>query len=389
MLSKKIEAIEPSMTLSITQKAAELRQQGHDVISLSAGEPDFPTPNPIKEAAKCGLDNDMTRYTPVDGLPVLKEAIAYKTRRDQGLTVEPEEIIASTGAKQALFNLFFSLLNPGDEVLISAPYWVSYPQMVKACDGVPVIIKTQKANRFFPTAQQLVEHITDKTKLLILNSPSNPTGQVLSEQELKALADVLIDYPHIFICSDDIYEHMTWGKAFSHLLEVAPFLRDRTISINGVSKSFSMTGWRLGWAIAHPKLCKAMKKIQSQSTSNPCSLSQIAAAEALMSPLELIDPMRQAFEKRHSELYTALQEHPLLDPIFSDGTFYSFVDAQAMIDHLGLKDDLELSAYLLENQLLACVPGSAFGAPGYLRLSFAASEQNLQKAVDRLNTIGL
>ena len=387
MFSKKIDSIAPSMTLSITQKAGELRAQGHDVLSLSAGEPDFPTPQEVKEAGIRAIEQNMTRYTAVDGLPALKEAIAYKVKRDQNMDITPQEIIVSTGAKQSLFNLFFSLLNPGDEVIIPAPYWVSYPEMVKACEGVPKVITTEEKDCFLLTKEQLENALSDKTKLLVLNSPSNPTGQVYTEESLRALAEVLRSHPQVFICSDDIYEHMVWSKKFVHLLDVAPDLKDRVISINGVSKAYAMTGWRIGWAIAHPSLVKAMKKIQSQSTSNPCSISQAASIAALMSPLELIEPMRKAFEQRHQYLYNALDEHELLKPIFSDGTFYLFVDAKKMIEHLGCQDDLELASYLLEHKLLACVPGSAFGSPGYLRLSFAASLENLEKAVSRLNEI--
>ena len=387
MFSDKILSVAPSMTLSIAQKAQQMRAQGHNIISLSTGEPDFPTPDLIKEAAIAAIENNVTKYTAVDGLPALKDAIAYKTKRDQGLEVAHNEIIVSTGAKQSLFNMLFALLNEGDEVIIPAPYWVSYPEMVKACQGTPVIVNTCKEDRFFITPEKLKEAITDKTKLLILNSPSNPTGQVITEQELKALSDVLDHYPNVLICSDDIYEHMTWGQSFKQILDVAPHLRDRVITINGVSKAYAMTGWRIGWAIAHPEIVKNMKKIQSQSTSNPCSISQMASIAALMSPLEILTPMKEAFERRHQYVYSSLSDHPLLSPIESHGTFYSFVDATKMIEHLNLKDDLALGEYLIEQKLLAVVPGSAFGQPGSIRLSFAASESDLEEAMQRLHSI--
>ena len=387
MFSKRISSIAPSMTLSIAQKASQMKAEGHNIISLSTGEPDFPTPGPVKEAAKAAIDANITKYTPVDGLPALKDAIVYKTKRDLNMDIEHSEIVVSTGAKQSLFNMMFALLNPGDEVIIPAPYWVSYPEMVKACEGVPVIVETQKEDRFFITPDSLRKSITNKTKMLILNSPSNPTGQVINESELKALAEVLVDYPNILICSDDIYEHMTWGQPFKQILDVAPYLRDRVITINGVSKAYAMTGWRIGWAIAHPTISKNMKKIQSQSTSNPCSISQMASIAALMSPLDMLDPMKDAFQKRHQFVYDELKNHPLLEPIESHGTFYSFVDASKMIQHLGLKDDLELGEYLIEKILLAVVPGSAFGQPGSLRLSFAASEVSLKEAMQRLKSI--
>lgn len=387
MFSERIQAIAPSMTLSIAQKAAQMRADGQDIISLSTGEPDFPTPTPIKEAAKSAIDSNITRYTPVDGLPALKDAIVYKTKRDQNIEINHEEIIVSTGAKQSLFNMMFALLNSGDEVIIPAPYWVSYPEMVKACGGTPVIVQTKKEDRFFITPESLKQAITSKTKMLIINSPSNPTGQVITESELLALAEVLVDYPNILICSDDIYEHMTWGQSFKQILDVAPFLRDRVISINGVSKAYAMTGWRIGWAIAHPLIAKNMKKIQSQSTSNPCSISQMASISALMCPLDILDPMKEAFKKRHQFIYDCLNAHPLLSPIESHGTFYSFIDATQMIQSLGLRDDLALGEYLLEHQKLAVVPGSAFGQPGFIRLSFAASDKNLEEAVKRLSSI--
>ena len=384
MFSKKINAIAPSMTLSIAQKAAQMRSDGQDVISLSTGEPDFPTPISIKEAAKNAIDSNVTRYTPVDGLPALKDAIVYKAKRDQNMEVKHNEIVVSTGAKQSLFNMMFALIDSGDEVIIPAPYWVSYPEIVKACGGNPIIVQTQREDRFFITPESLKQSITHKTKMIIINSPSNPTGQVITEKELSALADVLIDYPNILICSDDIYEHMTWGQPFKQILDVAPFLRDRVISINGVSKAYAMTGWRIGWAIAHPDIAKNMKKIQSQSTSNPCSISQMASIAALMCSLDILKPMQEAFKKRHQFIYDSLSKHQLLNPIESHGTFYSFVDATLMIEKLNLKDDLALGDYLLENQQLAVVPGSAFGQPGSIRLSFAASEDNLKEAVKRL-----
>jgi aspartate aminotransferase len=385
MLSKKIQLINPSLTLAITQKAAEMRAQGIDVISLAAGEPDFTTPTHVKEAAHLAIDRNLTYYTPVDGLPALKDAICLKLARDQKIEYTHQEVIACNGAKQAIFNLCYSLLDPEDEVIFSAPYWVSYPDIVVACSGTPVIVPTGKEERFLLTARLLEKAITPKTKLVILNSPANPSGQIYTKEELSAIADVLIHHPNIFICTDDIYETITWNRPFINILNVAPELKPRTIIINGLSKSHAMTGWRLGYAAGDKTLIKAMKTIQSQTTSNPCSISQAAAITALSQPCPELLFMQQEYQRRHDLLIQQLKNNPYFEPIPADGSFYLWINVEKAIAHLELTNDMELANYLLQKAHVAVIPGIGFGTPGYIRISFTTDALTLINALQRIN----
>ncbi|MDX1588787.1 MAG: pyridoxal phosphate-dependent aminotransferase [Oleiphilaceae bacterium] len=384
-LSHRVQQIKPSPTLAVTSKAAELRAAGKDIIGLGAGEPDFDTPEHIKEAANRALREGKTKYTAVDGTPGLKQAIIRKFQRDNGLDYEPGEILVSSGGKQSFFNLALALLNPGDEVIIPAPYWVSYPDMVKVAEGTPVILETSAENRFKITPQQLREAITDRTRIVVFNSPSNPSGVAYSRDELAALGAVLEDYPEIMVATDDMYEHILWSGDFVNILNATPSLKDRTFVLNGVSKAYSMTGWRIGYAAGPAKVIGAMKKIQSQSTSNPASISQAAAEEALNGPQDCVGTMVKAFRERHDYLLEALNALPGVSCIPSDGTFYAFPSFQGAIDATpGVSDDVELAAHLLETAGVALVPGSAFGTPGHMRLSFATSMDNLKEAIARL-----
>ncbi len=385
-LSDRVQRVKPSPTLAVTARAAELRAAGRDVIGLGAGEPDFDTPQHIKDAAVQAIASGFTKYTAVDGTVGLKSAIIDKFSRDNGLEYTLEQILVSCGGKQSFYNLAQALLNDGDEVIIPAPYWVSYPDMVLLAGGVPVILRTGREQNFKINPQQLQSAITEMTRLVVLNSPSNPTGVAYSAQELLALGEVLREHPQVLIATDDMYEHVMWpGKPFRNILNACPDLQDRTIVLNGVSKAYSMTGWRIGYAAGPAELIKAMKKIQSQSTSNPTSISQVAAQAALEGDQSCILPMLEAFKQRHDYVLEALNGMEGVTALPADGTFYLFPDMQAVIDRMeGIKDDVELAEYLLEKAEVALVPGSAFGAPGYLRLSFATSMENLQKAMERL-----
>ena len=378
--------VKPSPTLAVTAKAAQLRAAGHDIIGLGAGEPDFDTPEHIKAAAVKAIADGQTKYTAVDGTAELKQAVIDKFQRDNGLSYQHDQILVSCGGKQSFFNLALALLNKGDEVIIPAPYWVSYPDMVVIAEGVPVIIKTRLDNRFKITARQLEAAITDKTRLVVLNSPSNPSGVAYSRSELQALADVLKKYPQIMIATDDMYEHILWSEEpFSNIVMVCPELYDRTAVLNGVSKAYAMTGWRIGYAGGPQWLIQNMKKIQSQSTSNPCSIAQAAAAEALNGPQDCVQEMLTVFKRRHDYVVNRLQQLPGVRAIAADGTFYAFADFSQAINDLGLTNDTELAALLLEKGV-ALVPGSAFGGDGCLRLSFATGDDALEKALDRLQS---
>tara|TARA_R110001592_G_scaffold171325_2_gene409621 strand:+ start:2406 stop:3605 length:1200 start_codon:yes stop_codon:yes gene_type:complete len=388
-LSIRVQLIKPSPTLAVTNKANELKAAGKDIIGLGAGEPDFDTPIHIKEAAIKAINEGQTRYTAVDGTPALKKAIIAKFKRENNLTYEANQVLVSSGGKQSFFNLSLAMINPGDEVIIPAPYWVSYPDMVLIAEGKPVILETTLENRFKVTASQIENAITDKTKVVVLNSPSNPTGVAYSLEELVAIGEVLRKYPHIFIVTDDMYEHILWTDGdFVNILNACPDLYDRTFVLNGVSKAYSMTGWRIGYAAGPEKIIGAMKKIQSQSTSNPCSISQAAAVEALNGPQECVAEMVTAFKKRHDYLVDALNALPGVECIKGDGTFYAFPNFQCAIDaNPNTKDDLEMAEYLLNESGVALVPGSAFGAPGCMRLSFATSMENLEEAIARLKKV--
>ncbi len=382
--SQRVQMVKPSPTLAVTAKAAELRAAGHDIIGLGAGEPDFDTPEHIKAAAVKAIAEGKTKYTAVDGTTELKQAIIDKFKRDNGLEYGQSQILVSCGGKQSFFNLALALLNKGDEVIIPAPYWVSYPDMVVIAEGVPVIVEAGLENRFKITPEQLEAAITNKTKLVVLNSPSNPTGTAYTRKELEALGEVLKKHPDVMVATDDMYEHILWTEApFCNILMACPELYDRAIVLNGVSKAYSMTGWRIGYAGGPEWLIKNMKKIQSQSTSNPCSIAQAAAVAALNGPQDCVKDMLKVFKKRHDYVVGRLNQLPGVSAIEGDGTFYAFADFSEAMKKLGFEKDTDLAALFLEKGV-ALVPGSAFGSDGCMRLSFATSDEALEKALDRL-----
>lgn len=385
-LSDRVGRIKPSPTMAVTAKAAELKRAGRDVIGLGAGEPDFDTPEHIKAAAMEAIRAGRTKYTAVEGIIELREAICAKFRRDNQIEYQPGHVLVSCGAKQSIYNLAIALLGQGDEVIIPAPYWVSYPDIVLLADATPVIVPAGPEQNFKITPEQLAEAITPRTRLLILNSPSNPTGMAYSRAELSALADVLRAHPQVITATDDIYEPIFWGdEPFCTLLTAAPDLHERVVTINGVSKSYAMTGWRIGYAAGPAKLISAMKMVQGQSTSNPASISQYAALAALTGDQSCIGEMTTAFRARHDWLLAALNALPGFQCLPADGAFYAFPDVSAAIASLdGIADDTQFSEYLLERAGVAVVPGTAFGAPGHVRLSYACSLETLQTAVERI-----
>ena len=387
-LSSRVQAVKPSPTLAITARAAELRAAGKDVIGLGAGEPDFDTPDHIKAAAKRAIDEGKTRYTPVDGTPSLKQAVIDKFRRDNGLEYAPDQILVSTGGKQSFFNMAQAVLDPGDEVIIPAPYWVSYPDMVILAGAAPVLVHAGAEQHFKITPAQLEGAITDKTKLFVINSPSNPTGMAYTAEELAALGEVLREHPRILVATDDMYEHIRWEGEFVNILNVCPDLYDRTLVLNGVSKAYAMTGWRIGYAGGPAQIIQAMKKIQSQSTSNPCSIAQYAAEAALDGPQECIQTMLVEFKKRHDYVVERLNAIDGIEALATDGTFYVFPRVRGLIERLdSVNDDLELAEYLIEKAEVALVPGTAFGMHDHIRLSIATSMENLEKALDRIAAV--
>lgn len=387
-LSDRVQRVKPSPTLAVTAKAAKLRSEGQDIIGLGVGEPDFDTPDFIKQAAIEAINAGKTKYTAVDGTAELKQAIIDKFQRDNALSYTPADILVSVGGKQSFFNLCQALLNPGDEVIIPAPYWVSYPDMVLLAEGAPIIVKAGQDQGFKLTPEQLEAAITEKTRLFVINSPSNPTGVAYSSDDLKALAEVLLKYPQVLIATDDMYEHILFsGRSFTNILMECPELYERTIVLNGVSKAYAMTGWRIGYAGGPADLIKAMKKVQSQSTSNPCSVSQAAAAAALNGDQSCIHSMLSEFEKRHAFVQKALDSIDGIACLPSDGTFYSFPNADEVIAKIsGVSNDIELADYLLQAAKVAVVPGSAFGAPGHFRVSYATSMATLEDAASRIAT---
>jgi aspartate aminotransferase len=384
-LSDRVLSIKPSPTLAVTNKAAELKAAGKDIIGLGAGEPDFDTPEHIKAAAIKAIESGFTKYTAVDGTPGLKKAIIAKFKRDQGLDYAANQILVSCGGKQSFFNLALAFLNKGDEVIIPAPYWVSYPDMVLIADATPVCIECPQSQGYKITAEQLEKAITPNTKLLVLNSPSNPTGMVYSKAELLALAEVLRKHPQVLIATDDMYEHIIWtAEKFENIVTVAPDLYDRTIVLNGVSKAYAMTGWRIGYAAGPVKLISAMKNVQSQSTSNPTSISQVAAEAALNGPQDVLQPMVKAFKERHDYVVGALNQIQGVSCSAADGAFYAFCNVEGAIAKLGLKNDLEFADLLLNTVGVAVVPGSAFGLDGHMRISYATSMKVLEDAIGRI-----
>lgn len=391
-LSKRVQAIKPSPTLAVTARAAKLKAEGKDIIGLGAGEPDFDTPQHIKDAAIAAINRGFTKYTAVGGTPSLKQAIIAKFKRDNNLEYTPRQILVSCGGKQSFFNLALALINPGNEVIIPAPYWVSYPDIVLIAEGKPVIVPAGIAQNFKMTAAQLAAAITPKTRLVVINSPSNPSGAVYSLEELRALGEVLRQHPQVLIATDDMYEHIALqDEKFVNILNACPDLYPRTIVLNGVSKSYAMTGWRIGYAGGPEHLITAMENVQSQSTSNPTSISQVAAEAALNGNQDCIKPMLRAFRERHLFIVDALNSIPGIHCVSSGGAFYAFPDVREAIARLHQKNiiqeasDVALSEYLLEQAGVAIVPGSAFGSEGYIRLSFATSMENLQNAMARIS----
>jgi aspartate aminotransferase len=385
-LSQRVQNIKPSPTLAITARAAELRAEGKDVIGLGAGEPDFDTPEHIKQAAIKAINSGMTKYTPVDGTADLKQAIIKKFARDNGLDYEAKQVLVSVGGKQSFFNLAQAYLQAGDEVIIPAPYWVSYPDMTLLADAKPVIIEAGQENQFKITPEQLEAAITDKTRLFVINSPSNPTGMAYSRAELEALGEVLRKHPDILIATDDMYEHIYWAdEPFCNIVNANPDLYDRTLVMNGVSKAYSMTGWRIGYAAGPAELIAAMKKVQSQSTSNPASISQAASVEALNGDQSCIDEMLVEFKKRHDFVVSTLNSMEGIDCLETDGTFYVFPNIAGVLKQKPeLKDDMDFAEALLVDKGVAVVPGTAFGLKNHVRLSIATSEDNLRNALDRI-----
>jgi len=387
-LSERVQRVKPSPTLAVDARAKALRAAGEDIINLGAGEPDFDTPEHIKAAAVQAIADGQTKYTPVDGTAGLKQAAINKFQRDNELAYAPEQVLVSSGGKQSFYNLAQALLNDGDEVIIPAPYWVSYPDMVLLADGTPVIVSAGIEQNFKILPEQLEAAITDRTRLLVLNSPSNPTGVSYRRAELEALAEVLLRHPQVLIATDDMYEHILWtDEPFSNIVMVCPELYDRTIVLNGVSKAYSMTGWRIGYAAGPAPLIGAMKKTQSQSTSGACSIAQAAAQQALDGDQACITDMVTAFKERHDWLLEALNGLPGVSCLPSDGTFYAFPDMREAMAASGCDDDIAFAEILLNEAKVALVPGSPFGAPGHMRLSYATSLDMLKSAVSRISDL--
>jgi len=369
--------------------AQQLKAEGRDIINLGVGEPDFATPDHIKQAGIDAINNNKTGYTAVDGIPELKQAIIKKFKQDNHFDYQADQVLVSCGGKQSFSNLCQALLNDGDEVIIPAPYWVSYPDMVLLAGGKPVIVEAGQDSHFKLTADMLEAAITDKTRLFVINSPSNPTGVSYSQAELAELGKVLVNYPNIVVATDDMYEHILFNNnKFFNILNTTPELYDRCVVLNGVSKAYAMTGWRIGYAAGPTDLIKAMKKIQGQSTSNPTSISQYAAVAALDGDQQCIQPMLEAFKQRHDFVVKGLNAIDGVECLESDGTFYSFPNVEGLIKRVeGVENDAQLAEHLLEKTGVALVPGSAFGLSGHIRLSYATSMENLQKSVERIASL--
>jgi len=385
-LSARVQAVRPSATLAVDARAKALKAAGKDVIGLGAGEPDFDTPDHIKEAAIAAIKGGFTKYTAVDGTPELKQAIITKFERENGFEYGPDQILVSCGGKQSFYNLAQAILDPGDEVVIPAPYWVSYPDMALLAGGAPVLVHAGADQEFKITPAQLKASMTEQTRLVVINSPSNPSGMAYTREELAALGEVLRDFPRAVIATDDMYEHILWGSdPFVNILHACPDLVPRTVVINGVSKAYSMTGWRIGYAGGPEQIIKAMKKVQSQSTSNPTSISQVAAQAALEGPQECVGTMVAAFKERRDYVVERLNQMPGIECLPTHGTFYVFPNLKGMIDKLEtVSNDLELAEFLIERAGVALVPGSAFGLGGHVRISIATSRENLEQALDRI-----
>jgi aspartate aminotransferase len=369
----------------MTARAAKLKAEGKDIIGLAAGEPDFDTPAHISDAGIEAIRKGITRYTAVDGTAELKDAIITKFKRDNSLTYDRSQILVSSGAKQTCFNACAALLDPGDQCVIPAPYWVSYPDMALLADGVPVFVYAGPSQSYKITAAQLAAAITPRTKLFIINSPSNPTGAAYTKSELQALGQVLAEHPQIVIAADEMYEHIYWApEPFTSFAEANPSLYDRTITINGVSKAYAMTGWRIGYCGGPKEIVSAMSTVQGQSTSNASSISQRAATVALNGDQSCVGEMNKAFKARHDFVVAGLNAIPGISCLPGAGTFYAFANVEGVMRSLGLKNDTEFAEYLLANALVAVVPGSGFGAPNHIRISFACSMDTLKDALSRI-----
>jgi aspartate aminotransferase len=387
-VSRRAQRVKPSPTLAVTALVNRLKAEGKDIIGLGAGEPDFDTPMHIADAGVEAIRNGFTRYTNVEGINELKDAIIAKFKRDNGISYERPQILVSSGAKQTIFNLCMAVLDTGDEVVIPAPYWVSYPDMVLLSDGIPVMPSAGPEQDYKITPKQLAAAITAKTRLVLFNSPSNPTGAAYTRAELRALADVLVEHPRILIGTDDMYEKIYWApEPFVSLLTAAPELYDRTVTINGCSKSYAMTGWRIGYCGGPKEIVTAMGTIQGQSTSNASSISQKAAIAALNGSQQCVTDMNRAYKERHDYVVAALNGLPGVSCLPGAGTFYAFADVRGAMANLGLRDDNAFSEYLINKAGVAVVPGSGFGAPGHMRLSFACSKQTLEKAMERIRAV--
>lgn len=386
-LSARLNRLAPSATLAMSQRSNELKASGVDVVNLSVGEPDFNTPDHIKEAAKKAIDDNYSRYSPVPGYPVLREAIVEKLKRENNLEYKSSQIICSNGAKQSVCNVVMSLVGEGDEVIVPAPYWVSYTQMVKLADGVPVTVSTGLEQNFKMSPEQLEKAITPQTRALILCSPSNPTGSIYSYEELEALAEVLKKHERVMVISDEIYEHINYTGKHASMAQV-PGMKERTVIINGVSKAYAMTGWRIGFAAGEEWVIKACNKLQGQYTSGPCSVSQMAAAAAFAGPQECVETMRRAFERRKNLIVSLAREIPGLEVNDPEGAFYLFPKCSSYFGKKDgdtvIKDSNDMALYLLDKGHVATVSGDAFGAPGYFRMSYATDEDSIRKAMKRI-----
>ncbi len=389
-LAQRMSRIKPSPTIAVTTKAAEMKAAGRDVVGLSAGEPDFDTPANIQEAAIAAMRRGETRYTAVDGTPALKKAIIAKFQRENGLSYKPNQIIVGTGGKQVLYNALMATINPGDEVIIPAPYWVSYPDMVELAEGTPVIVQCSQNNGFKLRAEDLEAAITPKTKWIIFNSPSNPTGAAYSRSELKALTDVLVRHPHVWALVDDMYEHVLYdGFEFTTVAQIEPRLYERTLTLNGVSKAYCMTGWRIGYAAGPVELIKGIAAVQSQSTSNPCSISQAASVAALNGPQDFIPKHNEIFKQRRDLVVDMLNKAKGIHCLKPEGAFYVYPSCAGTIGRKTpqgkvLKTDEDFVTYLLESEGVAVVQGTAFGLAPYFRISYATATETLKDACTRI-----
>ncbi|TLZ12170.1 MAG: pyridoxal phosphate-dependent aminotransferase [Gammaproteobacteria bacterium] len=387
-LSRRVQRVKPSPTLVVTARAARLKAEGKDVIGLGAGEPDFDTPTHIAQAGVAAIRSGFTHYTNVDGIDELKDAIIAKFQRDNGLTYGRSQILVSSGAKQTLYNLVMAVIDPGDEAIIPAPYWVSYPDMVLLADGLPVMPFAGMAQGYKITPRQLAAAITPRTRLLLLNSPCNPTGAAYTRAELRALGEVLLEHPRILIGTDDMYEKIYWEpEPFCSLVTAVPELYPRTVTVNGVSKAYAMTGWRLGYCGGPKEIIAAMSTIQGQSTTNACSISQKAAVTALTADQSCVATMNAAFKERRDYVVRGLNSLPGVSCLPGSGTFYAFADVSRAMTAMNLRDDSEFAEMLLNEAGVAVVPGSGFGAPGHVRISFATSMPVLEKALDRIGRL--